>query len=263
MTEVKVACVQMDISHCNKEINVKKALSMAETALSEGAEIIVFPEVFSTGFCYEHIDTLAETQNDYTISRLCDFSKMNDCIIVASIIEKEVSNSDSPYYNLGFCIENGIVAGIYRKTHPFKREGQFFTAGNSIKPIRLARKNLVIGLQICYELRFPEVSRKLALEGADILITIAEFPKPRKHIWKTLVTARAIENQIPHIACNRTGEAPDSSFFGGSVIVDALGDICVEADEDECVIIYSLDLDEVKNIRSIIPVFADRNPDKY
>ncbi len=263
MTKIKVACVQMDISHCDKDANIKKALSMAEHALSEGAEVIVFPEVFSTGFCYENMDHLAETQSGYTISRLCEFSRSNDCVIVASIIEKDVSGSNSIYYNLGFCIENGNIAGTYRKTHPFKKEGNFFEAGDSIKPIKLTKYNLKIGLEICYEVRFPEVARKLVLEGANILITIAEFPKPRRHIWNTLANARAIENQIPHIACNCTGSSPDSSFFGGSLIVDALGQLCVEADDAECVIIHTLDLDDVKNVRSVVRVFDDRNPHLY
>lgn len=263
MTKVKIACVQMDVCHCDKDANIKKALSMARSALSEGAEVIVFPEVFSTGFCYGDIDHLAETHNGFTVSCLCDFSRTNNCVIVASMIEKDVSGPKTLYYNLGFCIENGNVVGNYRKTHPFKKEGKFFEAGNSIKPIKLTKTNLKIGLEICYELRFPEVSRKLVLEGADILITIAEFPKPRRHIWKTLATARAIENQIPHIACNCTGEGPDSSFFGGSLIIDALGEPCVEADEAECVIIHTLDLDDVKNVRSNIPAFDDRNPHLY
>lgn len=263
MTEVKVSCVQMDISHCDKEANIKKALSMAESALSKGADIIVFPEVFSTGFCYECMDSLAETLNGSTISRLCEFSRTNNCVLIGSIIEKDISGPKPVYYNLGFCIENGNIAGTYRKTHPFKKEGQFFAAGDSIKPIKLAKKDLSIGLEICYEIRFPEVSRKLALEGADLLITIAEFPKPRRNIWKTLAIARAIENQIPHIACNRTGEGQESFFFGGSVIIDALGELCAEANDDECVLVHTLDLNEVKDIRSKIPVFDDRNPDLY
>ncbi|WP_406660791.1 nitrilase-related carbon-nitrogen hydrolase [Methanolobus sp. ZRKC3] len=263
MVEVKIACVQMDICHCEKDRNVEKALSMVEYALSMGAEIIVLPEVFSTGFCYEQMETSAETHDGNTISRLCDLSKANDCVIVASIIEKQLSMAKNSYYNLGFCIEGGEVVGTYRKTHLFKREGQFFQEGNSIHPIRLNKRDLTIGLEICYEVRFPEVSRKLVLEGADLLVTIAEFPKPRKHIWRTLATARAIENQIPHIACNCTGEGPNSSFFGGSLIVDALGEVCREAGEEECVLIHTFDLDEVKIVRSAIPVFTDRKTDMY
>jgi predicted amidohydrolase len=263
MHELKVACVQMNISHCQKESNLEKALSMARYALSEGADLIILPEVFSTGFCYDNIESLAEVQNGMVLSRLSDLSREYNCVIVSSIIEKELSGSEIKYYNLGFCIEDGEIAGTYRKTHPFKNESEFFTAGNSITPIKLRNRKLSIGLEICYEIRFPEVSRKLALDGADILITVAEFPKPRRHIWRTLACARAIENQIPHIACNCVGESPVSSFFGGSMIIDSLGEVCVEADDKESVLIYTLNLDEVKSVRSNIPVFDDRNPTIY
>ena len=118
-------------------------------------------------------------------------------------------------------------------------------------------------MQIFYELRFPEIARKLSLAGADILITIAEFPNPRKHHWKTLATARAIENQIPHIVCNCMGEDPYSTFFGGSMIIDAWGDVKAQAYGGECIIMHDIDVRETNEIRKTIPVFADRRPDIY
>ncbi|HEY3363244.1 MAG TPA: nitrilase-related carbon-nitrogen hydrolase, partial [Methanosarcina sp.] len=230
---MKVACIQMDVLHCRKQENLEKALYLALEAVNKGAELIVFPEVFSTGFCYEHLDYAAETLPSPILENLACFSEANDCVIIGSIIEKVASkeifgsrkandittnkktdyknstSSDSTnsilYYNLGFCFESGVFAGSYRKTHPFKDENQYFSKGNSLEPIALKKHNLKLGLQICYELRFPEVARKLTLAGSDLLITVAAFPNPRAEHWKTLARARAIENQIPHIACNRTG----------------------------------------------------------
>ncbi|WMW21271.1 nitrilase-related carbon-nitrogen hydrolase [Methanolobus mangrovi] len=263
MNSIKVACIQMDILNCEKETNIVKALTMAHVAVSEGAELLVFPEVFSTGFCYENMVDSAEHMPGETVKRMCDFSKEHECILIFSIIERKDGVKGPDYYNLGICIEDGEIAGLYRKTHPFKKEKQYFSAGNEIVPIRLMNRDLVIGLQICYEIRFPEVARKLALEGSDILVTIAEFPSPRGHIWKSLAIARAIENQIPHIACNRVGDGPDSSFFGGSIIVDALGEVKEEAGDKETVISHLLELEKTVNVRKTIPVFDDRRSDIY
>jgi predicted amidohydrolase len=260
---IKAACIQMSISDCNKRSNVEKALSMAKEAVSDGAEILVFPEVFSTGFCYDNMEMSGENEKGETIREMCAFSKEHKCVMIFSIIEKQSSSEKSEYYNLGVCLEDGYVAGTYRKTHLFKREKHYFSAGDSIHPIRIPKRELTIGLQICYEIRFPEVSRKLASMGSDILVTIAEFPSPRWHIWRSLAIARAIENQIPHIACNRVGKSPDSSFFGGSLIVSQMGDVMEEAGDDESIILGNIDLEKTTKIRNEIPVFADRRPGLY
>ena len=272
---MKVACVQMDVLHCNKQENLENALSMALEALIKGAEIIVFPEVFSTGFCYENFDHAAENLPSPTLENLACFSEANDCVLIGSIIEKtalekEVSDAGisthyntTHYHNLGFCFESGTLAGTYRKTHPFKNENQYFSRGNSIEPISLKKQNLKIGLEICYELRFPEVARKLALSGSDLLVTTAAFPNPRSEHWKILTKARAIENQIPHIACNRTGSAPDCTYFGNSMIIDAWGKVKTDAGDKECVIVCDLDLSEKDEVRKAIPVFEDRRTELY
>jgi predicted amidohydrolase len=286
---MRVACVQMDILHCRKQENLEKALYMALEALEKGAEIIVFPEVFSTGFCYDKIDYVAEALPSPILENLACFSEANDCTLIGSVIEKTVqekevsgseistnsnkssnlnnltpqSNNPTLYYNLGFCFESGNLAGTYRKTHPFKNENQYFSRGNSIEPITLKKKNLKIGFEICYELRFPEVARKLSLAGSDLLVTTAAFPNPRAEHWKILAKARAIENQIPHIACNRTGDAPDCSYFGHSMIIDAWGEVKADAGNKECVIVHELDLSKRDEIRKIIPVFEDRRAELY
>jgi predicted amidohydrolase len=260
MTQITVACIQMDVRLCHTEENLLKAVSMAEQAISEGARLIILPEVFSTGFCYERMEASAQTITGQVVSTLLDFSLNHDCVIVTSIIEKGFTGR---YHNLGLCIESGEITGTYRKTHPFKRERQYFSAGDEISPIRLRNHDLVIGLEICYELRFPEVARKLSLSGSDILITIAEFPNPRHNIWRTLALARAIENQIPHIACNRTGESGETSFFGGSVIVSASGEILQEAGEEECILLQVIDTGETAEVRDAITVFQDRREDIY
>jgi len=289
--DMKVACVQMDVLHCRKQENLEKALYLSLEAVNKGAELIVFPEVFSTGFCYEHLDYAAETLPSPILENLACFSEANDCVIIGSVIEKvalenvsvskkttdagnkKTTNSKNSialnstnsilYYNLGFCFESGVLAGSYRKTHPFKDENQYFSRGNSLEPIFLKKHNLRLGLQICYELRFPEVARKLALAGSDLLVTVAAFPNPKSEHWKTLAKARAIENQIPHVACNRTGSAPGCTYFGNSMIIDAWGEVQADAGSKQCVIVHDLDLSRKDEVRKMIPVFEDRRTELY
>ncbi len=273
----------MDVLQCRKQENLEKALHMALKAVRKGAELIVLPEVFSTGFCYEYLDHAAETLPSPLLENLACFSEANDCIIMGSVIEKvvseETSNSGTPadsenstlsdssnspfYYNLGFCFESGTLAGSYRKTHPFKNENNYFSKGDSIEPISLKKQNLKIGFEICYELRFPEVARKLSLDGSDLLVTTAAFPNPRSEHWNILAKARAIENQIPHIACNRIGSAPDCSYFGNSMIIDAWGEVKADAGNKECVIVHDLDLSRKNEVRKMIPVFENRRIELY
>lgn len=260
----------MDISQCSKEKNIENALLIAKDAICSGAKIIVLPEVFSTGFCYKDLDSIAETslsqkiENYPTIEKLSEFSKMYDCILIGSIIEKKTENNEIiKYHNLGFCIESGDVAGICRKTHLYGMEKTLFSRGEEILPIKLKISGITIGLQICFELRFPEISRKLALAGSDILVTVAEFANPKATQWKALASARAIENQIPHIACNRVGTAPYTSYFGNSMIINAWGNIKAEAGKDECFIVGEIDMDETKRIRSKVSLLDNRQLDLY
>lgn len=263
MQPIKIAAIQMDICHCNKQKNIEKAIHFSEEAISKGADIIILPEVFSTGFCYEDIEKASESSPYPTIEELAAFSKKNKCIMIGSIIEKHSSENRDRYTNLGFCLEDGELVGTYTKTHPFGKEKGYFTSGDTIEPIHLKKHELTIGLQICYEIRFPEIARKLCLSGADILMTIAEFPNPREHQWRTLATARAIENQIFHIACNRSGSDPSSTFFGGTMIIDPLGTVLADAKEGECVIIEEIDTSIMRKTRRAIPVFDDRRPELY
>ncbi|WP_367343480.1 nitrilase-related carbon-nitrogen hydrolase [Methanomethylovorans sp.] len=270
MTIIKISCVQMDIKQCSKEENIEKALLMAKDAIAAGTRIIVFPEVFSTGFCYKDLGFVAETSpsqrvEEYpAIKRLLQFSRVHGCILIGSVIEKKVECTDQiRYHNLGFCIESGDLAGIYRKTHLYGLEKRHFSRGEGISPIRLERTGITVGLQICFDLRFPEVSRKLAFEGADVLVTVGGFADPKSSQWKALATTRAIENQIPHIACNRVGTAPLASYFGRSMIINAWGNMKAEAEGFECLITGEIDIDETKRIRGKVSLLDDRQLDLY
>ena len=284
---MKVACIQMDVKNCDNTtgeadiigMNLQRAMDHIHDAVDKGAELIVLPEVFSTGFCYDSMDKYAETAETApwpTVTALCEEFGDDDVCIIGSFIERtdggvgddndcDVKHSedgmDGSYLNTGFCIDKGEVAGVYRKCHPFGREKEIFTKGSDISPIPTSKG--VIGLEICYELRFPEVARTLALKGADILVTIAQFPHPRSHHWDVLVPARAIENQMPHVACNCVGTDANGSYFGHSAIVDAYGNVVAEASEEECILLGDVDMGSRDEFREKIPCFADRCGELY
>ena len=116
---------------------------------------------------------------------------------------------------------------------------------------------------VCNEFRYPEVSRKLALEGADLLVSAADMPDFYIYPWRIMSISRALENQLPHIACNRVGKDRYSTYPGSSFIADGWGRILAEAGKEECVLIGEIDLDEAKEIRQTGSILEDRRPELY
>jgi predicted amidohydrolase len=266
---MKAACIQMNISLCSKQENLERALSLAEEAVSKEAELLVYPEVFSTGFCYDRIREVAETVSGPTLEALCDFSKEHGCILAGSMIERrersEISTEKNipSQYNLAFCIESGKIVGLHRKTQLYGLEKEHFALGDHIHPIRLQKYGLSIGLMVCNEIRYPEVARKLALEGADLLVSAADMPDFYIYPWHIMSLSRAIENQLLHISCNRAGADRYSTYPGRSFIADGWGRILAEAGKEECVLIGEIDLEEAKEIRQTGSILEDRRPDLY
>jgi len=266
---MKAACIQMNISLCSKQENLERALSLAEEAVSKDAELLVYPEVFSTGFCYDRIGEVAESVSGTTLEELCDFSKEYGCVLAGSMIEQRESskisseNNIPPQFNLGFCIESGKLVGTHRKTQLYGLEKEYFALGDQIHPIRLKKYGLFMGLMVCNELRYPEVSRKLALEGADFLVSASDMPDFYIYPWRIMSLSRAIENQLLHIACNRAGNDRFSTYPGRSFIADGWGRILAEAGKEECVLIGEIDLEEVKDIRKTGSILEDRRPEIY
>jgi len=266
---MKVACIQMNVSVCSKHDNLERAFLMAEEAVSKEAELLVFPKVFSTGFCYERIEEVAETVSGPTIEALCDFSKEHDCILAGSMIEKRegdvISKDDQvpSQFNLGFCIESGKSTGFHRKVQLYGPEKKHFAPGDSIAPIKLQKHKLSIGLIICNELRYPEVARKLVLEGADIFVSAAEIPSFYSYPWRIMSISRAIENQLPHVACTRVGKDRHSTYLGGSFIADGWGRVLEEAGKEEMVLLGEIDLDEAKKIKQKGSIIEDRKTHLY
>jgi predicted amidohydrolase len=246
---MRAACLQLSVEPCAPDKNLFRALQMADAALSKGAEILVFPELFLTGFCYA--PSLQSTPSAHelppypSLDPFRTLARDHNCLIVGSI--------RSGRQNLGFCLDgNGLE--LRPKIHPFAEEKVHFDGGDYISPV--ATQWGQVGLQVCYDLRFPEVARTLALQGADFLVTVAQFPALRRDQWRALAVARAIENQMPHLACNW-------ARGGGSLIIDARGRVLAEAGSKEALLWADIDLADRDLFRREVSCFADRRPKVY
>jgi len=222
---------------------------MAGAALAGGAEILVYPELFLTGFCYEPFSQLPSSGGDYSPYPLLDIFRVlveeQGCLIIGSL--------KSSRQNLGFCLDQSGLC-LRSKIHPFGEEKEHFDGSESISPVATLWGR--VGLQVCYDLRFPEVARSLALQGADFLVTVAQFPALRRDQWRALAIARAIENQMPHLACNWAAG-------GGSLIIDSRGRVLAEAGSGQTAILADIDLADRDQFRREVPCFADRRPEVY
>ncbi|MGO4544906.1 carbon-nitrogen family hydrolase [Paenibacillus sp. 2TAB23] len=261
--QLRLALLQMNIEAGNPEVNFTKLGVMLEEAVSQSVkpDVIMFPEMWNTGYALTEIKTIADKDGARTKAFLSDFSKKHQVhIIGGSIAELKGEN----VYNTIYAFDrSGEQIADYSKIHLFRLmdEEKYLAAGE--KPGRLELEGSGAGMMICYDIRFPELARKLALDGAKLLFVPAEWPHPRLHHWKTLLTARAIENQMFVVACNRMGTSGDTQFFGHSLILDPWGETVAEAGEEETILYADIDLALVDSVRSKIPVFEDRRPTLY
>lgn len=260
---LRIALLQMNIEVGNVEANFAKLFSMLEEAAAQPQkpDVIVFPEMWNTGYALTEMNELADHNGERTRKCIAEFSRKHAINVVAGSIAE--SKGEDIYNTMYAFDKQGELLGDYSKIHLFRLmdEEKYLTAGDKLGTLTL--EGTAAGMMICYDIRFPELARKLALEGAKLLFVPAEWPHPRLHHWRTLLTARAIENQMFVIACNRTGKSGDTSFFGHSMILDPWGETIVEAGDEEGIIYGEIDLSLVDTVRSKIPVFEDRRPSLY
>ncbi len=259
---MNVALIQMDIALGDVAANQKKALAMIEKGLRAGAKIFVLPEMWTTGYKLGEIDKLGEPDNGPSIQLLKAVAKQNKVEIIAgSIAEKDGGKVYNTSYAIG---RDGSVLAKYRKIHlsGLANEEKYINAGNckSIFDLSFGKAGLII----CYDVRFTELPRALALSGCQALFVPAEWPAVRGKHWLALNIARAIENQMFVIAVNRVGRDESDVFFGHSLVINPWGEVLAEGSEDqEEVITVDVDFAAIADIRKRIPIFADRRPQYY
>ncbi len=259
---IEVAIAQMEIWDGDKERNLNNALKILKSLSNSEKlpDIVCFPELFTTGYDLKNSQEHAEIFPGYTIKQIIEISQ-NKFVVLGTILEVE----NGKFYNTAFLIgKNGSLIGKYRKVHLFKpmREDDFLTPGNEISIFSLADfNNFKIGIAICYDLRFPELFRLMALKGAQIIFLPSEFPNPKRKIWKTLIRARAIENQIYVIGINRVGKGKNNDFFGCSIVSN--GETLEQLSDKPEIKVFSIDLDKLNSIREKIHALKDRRTELY
>ncbi|MHB1406854.1 MAG: carbon-nitrogen hydrolase family protein [Desulfitobacteriaceae bacterium] len=254
---VTVAAVQMNCALGDKTENLNKASRLVQEAIHQGAQLIVVPELFNTGYRVEEKDLdLAESIPGETTNRLVHLSQENNVYIVGSIPEKSISTG--VVYDTAIVTGPEGIIGSYRKIHLWDQENTRFSRGKEYPVFDLGFARL--GVQICYEVGFPEGSRILALKGADIIVFPSAFGKPRLYAWDIASRARALENAVYVIAANRTGTEKGETTFGGcSRIIDPQGKVIVEAVQEAEVILAEIDLGFITRQRQTIPYLRDLN----
>ncbi|CDQ21550.1 Predicted amidohydrolase [Halobacillus karajensis] len=256
----KLAIIQMDIAFGNPEKNREHAESKIKEAAAQGSEVILLPELWTTGYDLSRFDEIAETLEGPTHNLLISMAQQYGITIAGSIAEKE----DGRFYNT-FVAYNpeGERLLQYRKAHLFRlmNEEKYLESGNKKGNFRLG--DIPVGGVICYDIRFPEWMRTHMLDGSRGLFVVAEWPKPRVEHWRNLLISRAIENQCFVIACNRVGSDHNNEFGGHSIVVDPWGNVLAEGGFDEEIVYANVDFTDVEAIREQIPIFQDRRPDLY
>ncbi|CAN7699165.1 carbon-nitrogen family hydrolase [Paenibacillus sp. LjRoot56] len=260
---LNLALIQMDIAIGEPDVNY----AVLETKLLEAVDaaqkpdVIIFPEMWNTGYALTEIHQLADVNGERTKAFLSTFARTHQVnIIGGSIADKKEDRILNTIYAWN---REGNEIAEYSKIHLFRLmdEEKFLHSGEQLGLFDL--EGVPAGAMICYDIRFPELSRKLALDGARILFVPAEWPHPRLHHWRTLLMARAIENQMYVVSCNRVGTSGTTNFFGHSMVIDPWGEVLVEGDENEAILRATIDLEEVVRVRGKIPVFEDRRPHLY
>lgn len=258
--EFSVTLVQMTCVEGNREHNFANARLMLENYNPrKGVRFIQFPELFAIGFRHEDYEKKGPGVPGPTTDFLCSVAEEFGAFTIGTGIEK----SDVKYYNtLVMAKPDGSVFGTYRKIHPFQEERDVFKGGDTVTIFTC--DGIKVGVQICYDIRFPEVTRKLALEGAELVLVPAAFPDPRSEHWNTLVKARAIENQLYIAATNRIGFGFDGkTYFGHSQVVDPWGVVLGKRNSEERLVTTQGNTDMIESVRSQITCYADISPSGY
>lgn len=256
---LRVSLGQIDSSVDEPESNFATVAAMAEEAARRGSQLLMLPELWGNGYNLQDRASATSTQEGL-FARTAALAAKYGLYICGSLLKAtEGGNANT----IAFFGPDGQIITEYSKLHLFRLmdEDKWLIPGEH--PSLAEGPWGLAGLAICYDLRFPELFRHYALAGARLILLPSAWPHPRLAHWRTLLRARAIENQFFVVACNRVGTKGTTSFFGHSTIVDPWGELIVEAGEQPGLFTADLDLSQVEVVRRRIPIFQDRRTDIY
>jgi len=232
---MKLDLVQYSPAWEDKEMNKKKILSLLQDI--QEVELFIFPEMTLTGFTMKSKE-MSETIQGESFRFFSSIAKELASNIFAGIIERRNKRN---YNTLIHIKPDGNLVKLYRKVHPFSYSGENENYYAGVKPALTKIRNWKIGLTICYDLRFPELFRKYGKKRAHLIVNIANWPDTRIEHWRTLLKARAIENQCYVAGVNRVGKDPKLNYVGFSSVFDPMGKEIMAVENEEKVIVVDID----------------------
>jgi omega-amidase len=252
---MKIALIQMNMVWENKTANLVKAEKFFMKAARESCDLLVFPEMFNTGFTM-NITAAAEEKKGEAFCLLSGLAEKYGLNVIAGLALKENTRKKAKNQAV-FIDRNGSINATYTKVHPFSLAGEdkYFYAGRT--PVFFQIEGVPATVFICYDLRFPEIFRDIA-KSVYLIFVIANWPSSRKDHWETLLKARAIENQCFVIGVNRTGKDGNGiSYPGASRVFDPLGNELCAGNATEQFIVCEVDPGQAEEVRSRFPFLAD------
>lgn len=260
---MKTAIYQMYVIPGKPEENMAKVSEFVRTVCeADKPDVVVLPEMWTTSYTLKEIHEHADEEGKRVTPFLQTLAKSYDVNIVGGSFANNVGGK---IYNTAVVVDRkGTVVYKYDKVHlvPMLSEPDFL-AGGQVVPEVFEMDGMKAGIIICYDLRFPELIRPLALDGAEVLFIVAEWPEPRINHWRTLQMARAIENQMFVVSANSVGTYDGVTYGGTSMVINPWGEVLAEAAMDESVISAGIDIEMTKEARDKVPVFTSRVPHLY
>jgi deaminated glutathione amidase len=269
--KIRIACVQMT-SRDDKAANLEKAARLVAQAAATGADVVVLPEKWNAiGDASVYHANAEPLDGGESVAAMSEWARTHGITLVGgSIAERRDGREKLSNTSVVFDPEGEITA-VYRKIHLFDVEvgGVVYRESEAEEPgdraVVAEAEGWKLGLTVCYDVRFPELYRILALEGAELVTVPAHFTTPTgKDHWHVLLRARAIENQLYVAAAAQVGETlRGKPAYGRSLIADPWGLVLVQAPDDETVIVAELDRAHLRDIRAKLPSLASRQADAY
>ncbi|GAA4710474.1 carbon-nitrogen family hydrolase [Brevibacillus fulvus] len=257
------ALLQFDVSFGKPEENREKVRKLVERLAEseQQPDVVLLPELWDTAYDLQRLDEIADENGEQAKALLSWAARKLHSFVVGGSIAERIGDQ---VYNTTYVFDReGQQVGRYSKIHLFRLmdEEKYLSAGE--QPGIYELDGHKVSSVICYDIRFPEWIRTYSLQGANVLFVCAQWPHPRLNHWRQLLIARAIENQMFVVACNRVGEDVNNTFCGHSMVINPWGEVLAEGLQQEEIIFAELDLSLAEEVRGKIPVFADRRPTLY
>lgn len=251
---------QFDVQWGNQEANYARIAALTEEASENGGDLILFPELCSTGNDLENWDLYASPLEWGLFPRLAELARRHRMALGGSLLEAYDGRACNTFVLYG---NRGESLGAYRKVHlsASDHEDRWLAPGEELAAARTPWGP--VGLTVCHDLRFPEIFRAYALQDARLILLVGGWPEQDIGVWRTLLRARAIENQIYVAAVNRVGADPDRAYGGRSAVIDPDGATLVEARNEPTLVRIRVDLNKVGKARKRRSTLRDRRPDLY